>query len=199
MPTTGEYGPKQGFGDYEEHQRVATRIGGHFTFSPEDRQSQPARRHRQLQIRLSNGTVIFTPGALAPDVAVERSSTTWRTSTPARSGGLRARGRVLPPLAERLPSEDLAGARPSTTASRCCLGMVLPQTVQLYTWASYIFGDFGDSWEMTRGINWWVFPPPRAALNLEYIYITIPDRLHRRPQQVGATARSFTTNLEMSF
>ena len=41
MPTTGEYGPRAGFGDYEEHQDLATLIGVHFTFSPEDRQSQP--------------------------------------------------------------------------------------------------------------------------------------------------------------
>jgi hypothetical protein len=42
MPTTGEFGPRSGFGDYEEHKNLATRLGGHFTFSPEDRQSQPA-------------------------------------------------------------------------------------------------------------------------------------------------------------
>src|SRR6185436_18114270 len=41
MPTTGEFGPRSGFGDYENHQDLATRVGWHFTFSPEDRQSQP--------------------------------------------------------------------------------------------------------------------------------------------------------------
>jgi hypothetical protein len=73
MPTTGEYGPRQGFGDYEMHDELATRIGAHFTFSPEDRQSQPGSEDiDNTQIRLSNGTIIFTPGALVPNVGVEK-------------------------------------------------------------------------------------------------------------------------------
>src|SRR6185369_14131637 len=68
MPTTGEFGPKQGFGDYEEHEKLATRLGVHFTFSPEDRQSQPGTDDiDNTQLRPSNGTIIFSPGALAPD------------------------------------------------------------------------------------------------------------------------------------
>jgi hypothetical protein len=69
MPTTGEFGPRSEFGDYEDHKEVATRIGWHFTFSPEDRQSQPGTDDiDNTQIRLSNGTIIFTEGALAPGV-----------------------------------------------------------------------------------------------------------------------------------
>src|SRR6185436_17854661 len=72
MPTTGEFGPRSGFGDYEMHENVATRLGAHFTFSPEDRQSQPNDDDfDNSQIRLSNGTNIFTPGALATDVTVK--------------------------------------------------------------------------------------------------------------------------------
>lgn len=71
MPTTGEFGPRSGFGDFEHHQELATRVGWHFTFSPEDRQSQPGTDDiDNTQIRLSNGTIIFTPGALAPGVSV---------------------------------------------------------------------------------------------------------------------------------
>ena len=71
MPTTGEFGPRNGFGDFEDHQELATRIGAHFTFSPEDKQEQPGTdAPDNTQIRLSNGTIIFTEGALAPDVQV---------------------------------------------------------------------------------------------------------------------------------
>jgi hypothetical protein len=38
-PTTGEFGP--GFGDFEDHQTLATRVAGHFTRSTEDKQEQP--------------------------------------------------------------------------------------------------------------------------------------------------------------
>jgi len=64
MPTTGEYGPGFGFGDYEEHQDVATLLGVHFTKSREDAQSQPKTTGiENSQIRLSDGTVIFQPDA----------------------------------------------------------------------------------------------------------------------------------------
>ncbi|HZL93733.1 MAG TPA: DUF3011 domain-containing protein, partial [Vicinamibacterales bacterium] len=42
MPTTGEYGPGNNrFGDFDGHDKVATRVALHFTRSDEDRQSQP--------------------------------------------------------------------------------------------------------------------------------------------------------------
>jgi hypothetical protein len=39
MPTTGEYGPGEGFGDYEYHENFATRFGVHYTRSREDSQN----------------------------------------------------------------------------------------------------------------------------------------------------------------
>src|SRR4029077_4372189 len=41
MPTTKEFGRQGMFGDFESHQAVATRFGGHFTRSDEDNQNQP--------------------------------------------------------------------------------------------------------------------------------------------------------------
>ncbi|MDH3994965.1 MAG: hypothetical protein OEV47_18745, partial [Gammaproteobacteria bacterium] len=41
MPTTGEYGPLRGFDDFDEHTDLATLFGLAYTFSEEDRQSQP--------------------------------------------------------------------------------------------------------------------------------------------------------------
>jgi hypothetical protein len=41
-PTTGEFGP--GFGDFENHEKLATRLGAHFTHSDESKQSQPEQR-----------------------------------------------------------------------------------------------------------------------------------------------------------
>ena len=38
-PTTGEFGP--GFGDFENHEQLATRVGAHFTYCDESKQSQP--------------------------------------------------------------------------------------------------------------------------------------------------------------
>ncbi len=204
MPTTGEYGPKQGFGDYEEHEKLATRIGGHFTFSPEDRQSQPGTDDiDNTQIRLSNGTVIFTPGALAPDVAVEKvkyymadfdAGAKWR--------GLALEGEYY---LRWLQDFHADGSLPVHSTfdhgfQVMASGMVLPQTVQLYTMGSYIFGDFGDSWEMTGGINWWIFHRRELRLNIEYIYDhQSPVGGTSYPQVVGGNGSIFLSNLEMSF
>ena len=204
MPTTGEYGPRQGFGDYEDHQNVATRLGGHFTFSPEDRQSQPGSEDiDNTQIRLSNGTIIFTPGALAPDVAVRQRQVLHgrlrRRREVARHG---ARGRVLRPLAAGLPGRGPLPVHRMFDHGFQVLAsaMVLPKTVQAYSMGSYIFGDFGDSWEMTAGINWWVFRRREMRLNFEYLYDhQSPIGYTAVPQQVGGTGSVLTANLEMSF
>ena len=41
MPTTGEYGPGQGFGDFEHHDDLATLFSVNYTHSREDAQNQP--------------------------------------------------------------------------------------------------------------------------------------------------------------
>ena len=37
MPTTKEFGPRGAYGDYEMHDKVATRFGFSTTWSPEER------------------------------------------------------------------------------------------------------------------------------------------------------------------
>jgi hypothetical protein len=44
MSTTGEFGLWNTFGDYDDHQKVATRAGWHYTHSLEEKQSQPGTR-----------------------------------------------------------------------------------------------------------------------------------------------------------
>ncbi len=69
MPTTGEFGP--GFGDFEGHERLATRVGVHYTRSDENRQSQPdTEAIDNAQIRISDGNVIFAPGLFGEGIAI---------------------------------------------------------------------------------------------------------------------------------
>ena len=49
-------------GDYEYHEKVATLLGVHFTYSREDAQEQPGSTlSKNSQIRLSDGTLLFAP------------------------------------------------------------------------------------------------------------------------------------------
>ena len=102
-PTTGEFGP--GFGDFENHEKFATRLGAHFTYSQENKQSQPnSEGFENTQIRLADGTVIFTPNIFGDGVIVT-DVTDKMTSF---DGGLKYRGLstgwgVLHALAEQFP------------------------------------------------------------------------------------------------
>src|SRR5262245_48685011 len=61
LPTTGEFGLYGTFGDFDYHEKVATRFGVHFTHSREDKQSQPGTNSiENSQIRLTDGSIIFT-------------------------------------------------------------------------------------------------------------------------------------------
>ncbi len=78
--------------------------------------------------------------------------------------------------------------------------MAVPKTLQAYTMGSYIFGDFGDSWEATAGLNWFIFKRREVRLNFEYLYEhKSPVGYTAVPQTVGATGSVFNANLEMSF
>ena len=47
MPTTKEFGPRGAYGDWEQHEKVATRFGVSTTRSPEERFTNSTRRPRQ--------------------------------------------------------------------------------------------------------------------------------------------------------
>src|SRR6187549_3450371 len=71
MPTTGEFGLWGTFGDYDDHQQVATRLAVHYTHSLEEKQSQPGTEGiENSQIRLTDGSVIFTPDLFGPGITV---------------------------------------------------------------------------------------------------------------------------------
>ena len=71
LPTTGEFGLCGTFGDYDYHEKVATRVGVHWSHSLEDKQSQPSTNGiENSQIRLTDGSVVFTPDLFGPGITV---------------------------------------------------------------------------------------------------------------------------------
>ena len=75
MPTTGEFGPSSGFGDFEEHQELATLAGVHFTHSREDAQGQPSENDfENSQIRLSDGTLLFSADPFGTGGKVQKAT-----------------------------------------------------------------------------------------------------------------------------
>ena len=204
MPTTGEFGERGAYGDYDEHQDLATRIGAHFTFSPEDKQSQPnSEDPDNTQIRLSNGTTIFTEGALAPGVQVNDVHY-YMTSFDA---GLKYQGFSLEGEYYLRWLNDLkaTGALPKSQLfdhgfQAMTSMMLMPKTLQLYLQGSMVFGEYGDPWELIAGVNWYPFHRREVRFNLEYLYDSkSPVGYFAIPQTIGGTGSIVNANLELYF
>ncbi len=124
LPTTGEFGLYGTFGDFDYHEKLATRLGAALHAQPRG-QAEPARHRTRIensQIRLTDGSVIFTPDLFGPGITVEKVD--YDMVEPRRRDQVQgpvARGRVLLALAERLRGHRTPPGSPTstTTGSRC--------------------------------------------------------------------------------
>ena len=176
MPTTGEYGSPDSYGDFDEHEKLATRFGAHYTSSDEDRQSQPGTQSPEnVQLRLSDGSVLFTPGLLGDSVVVQLA----RYNMISFDAGFKIKGFGVDAAYYQRRVDKLRGtgmANASATVFKDdafqvqVSAMMLPKFLQLYAGYGKINGEYGDPWEWRAGINWF---PDRSWLfrwNLEYIH-----------------------------
>ena len=204
MPTTGEYGVREEFGDYSYHEDLATRIGIAFTYSREDDQSQPGLDDPEnSQIRLSDGTLIFNPGALAPGVQLNKATYQMASAhTGFKYRGFSWFGEYYVRQVDELradgpiPFDDFfdQGFQMQTSA------MVLPKTLQVYAFGSKVFGEFGNPWELGTGINWYPFNRRELRWNNEYFYTDeSPAGNTSIPLVSGGTGSVFVSNLELFF
>ena len=75
MPTTHEFGPNGGYGDYEHHENLATRFGMTTARSRETSQQLSDNRPENTQTKLADSVPLFETGALATGVTGERRPT----------------------------------------------------------------------------------------------------------------------------
>lgn len=206
MPTTGEFGTRGAFGDFDRSTRLATLFSARFTSSTEDRESQPgAINPENTQLRLSDGTTVFTANALAPDVTVDRLD--YRMASV--SGGMKYRGFYLEAEAYRRWLDDFRTSGTGTLPMRKLVDtgmqvqgsyMLVPSTFQAYAGASKIWGEFGDPWDAAVGVNWWPWHKRGFRINTELLRIeNSPVGSITLPYPVGGSGWVFTTNAELSF
>lgn len=201
-PSADDFG--QSFGDFEDHQRVATRLAAHFTRSDEDKQEQPnSDAFENTQIRLEDGTVIFTPNIFGP--GVEINEVTYKMT--AFDGGIKYRGYSLDAEyflrwlnhfkgtgTAGLPQIFSHGYQLQASA------MVLPKTLQVYLGGSMVSGKYGNPFDFRAGIN--VFPWRNKVVrwNTEFLYLDkSPVGYTSVPFALGGTGPVFHTNLELAF
>jgi hypothetical protein len=204
LPTTQEFGPLGAFGDFEGHEQLATRLGVHFTHSIEDAQSQPgANTIENTQIRLTDGSIIFTPSLFGPGITVEAVQYEMGSF----DAGLKYRGFALEAEYYRRKLskfrgpgvgliEDITDDGHQVQAS----AMILPRLLQVYVGRSEITGDFGDGSETRLGFNY--FPQRERGIRLNAEWLSLNDSpvgYTAVPYPVGGNGDVFHVNLEMNF
>ena len=204
LPTTGEFGPGNGVDDFQAHDELATIFGIAATYSVEDPQSQPGTEDiNNSQIRLSDGTRIFQPGSFATEGRITEA--TYQML--AMDAGMKLKGfslmgeyywRWVDDLETEgdIPVDDLFDHGFQVQSSY----MFVPEYLQGYVAASKIFGEYGNPWDTSIGINWYPFRERLLRVNGELLYMKdSPIGYSSIPYQVGGDGVVFNTNLEMKF
>ncbi len=206
FPTTGEFGSNGSFGDFENHEKVATRVGIHYTRSNEDRQGQPKTdAFENVQIRISDGSVIFAPDLFGNGIQVENA--TYQMA--GLDGGVKYKGFAAEAEYYFRRIDHLSGAGTELLQFDHLLdhgfqfqgsGMMLHSLLQLYITYSKIFGEYGDPDEFRAGLNLFPWKNQVVRLNAEYIYQDeSPVGGLSLPYQVGNTGSIFHIDFMVNF
>ena len=175
LPTTGEFGPRGAFGDYEHHEKLATRFNLAYTFSPEERQSPIGTPASNTTLRLADSLNVFDTGALADGVTVERA----RYQLLSAAAGFKYHGFWLQGEGyARLLDHFVADGPLPVTAVRNtgfyvqASQMVVPKRIELYGSTSYVLGEFGHHpHEFIVGGNYYPWDTRNLRLNLQLINV----------------------------
>jgi hypothetical protein len=206
LPTTKEFGPIGAFGDFENHQEVATRIGVHYTHSTENSQEQPGTETiENTQIRLTDGNTIFTPNLFGPGIEVDEV----KYQMASIDAGIKYRGYALeaeyywrhlsdfrgPGITPGLIDDiDDTGYQVQASA------MLVPKLFQLYAGYSEIQGPYGDSNELRGGINYFPKRMRGIRVNGEWLRLDdIPVGYTAVPYPVGGDGNVYHVNFELNF
>jgi len=199
-PSTGEFG--KGFGDFEDHQQAATRLALHYTTSTEDKQSQPnSDGFENTQIRLSDGTVVFTPNIFAPGVTVQQV----RYQMSSLDAGIKYKGWALEGEYYVRKLSNFEGAGTGIVPNQWDRGfqlqaskMIVPRTFQVYLAGSRVHGNYGNPYDVRAGVNWhpWQNRVFRGNTQVMYLYHS-PVGYTSLTYNVGSTGVVFNTDFEL--
>lgn len=176
MPTTGEFGPRGGIGDFESHQKLATRFGASYNHSREDRFNnigQPSPDN--TQVRMSDGVLFFETGSLADNITVDKADVNNFNA----DAGFKYKGLGIQTEfhARKLSNFKTDGPVPISTIKDYGYDlqvsyMVLPRRLCVYGVHSYLFDEFKrHPWEAGCGVNMYPIKSRSWRLNLQVMKI----------------------------
>ena len=204
LPTTGEFGYLGTFGDYDYHEHVATRLGAHYTQSIEDRQEQPGTNSiENSQIRLTDGSIIFTPDLFGPGDTVENVHY-HMTSVDA---GVKYKGFALEVEHYWRTLSQINGTNVGWIANIHDHGwqaqlsaMPMKKILQTYVSGAAIKGRYGDASEVRVGASWYIREMRGLRVNGEWLHLDdCPVGYTAVPYPVGGNGNVFHLDFELNF
>lgn len=175
MPTTGEFGPRGAYGDWEYHEQLATRFGGGYGRSREDRLNQDySAVTSNSQVKISDSQNLFEVGALADSVTVQKAL--WQQL--AIDAGLKYHGIFLHvEYFQRLLNEfEANGPLPVKEINENgymvqAAGFPIKQKLELYAFHSYVNGKWNICYEYGGGVNFYPFNSRYFRVNGHAMYV----------------------------
>jgi hypothetical protein len=178
MPTTKEFGPRGAYGDWEHHDKLATRFGVSTTNSREQRFTEPNGVPGNTTLKLADGLNVFDIGALAPGVTVQNVDYQLLSV----DAGAKYHGIFLQTefYTRWLNDFDADGPLPVSTIvdhGFFVQGAFFPvaKKLELYGATSQIFGDkdagFDNSSEYLGGLNFYPADTRNHRLNVQVINV----------------------------
>jgi hypothetical protein len=176
LPTTGEFGPRGAFGDYERHKKLATRFNLAYTYSPEERQSPISEPAGNTTLRLADSLNVFDTGALANGVTVTRT----KYQLVSAAAGMKYRGFWLQGEGYARKLDDFIADGPLPVKNIRNTGfyvqaadMIVPNRLELYASTSYVLGEFGHHpHEFIVGSNYYPWNTRNLRLNVQLINVS---------------------------
>ena len=151
----------RGYSDLQHHQEAAIRLGGSYTYALGNGSQTASDAVENSPIRLSDGTIITTLGALAPGVTL----LSYDVSLAAIDLAWKYRGLGL---STELYFQDLLGLQgtgPLPLASTSAFGgflkggyFLVPRETEVYARTSYVTGAYGSGYELGGGFSQFFLP-----------------------------------------
>jgi hypothetical protein len=204
MPTTKEFGPTMGFGDYEYHTNLATLFGFHYNRSRENQQAQPgANGFENTQLYLSDGTLIFSDNPF--NTGGHIANLTYQMID--LEMGYKFKGWSLEGeyYFRRMDDFDTVGNIPvdhvfdhgfQVQGST----MLMQKILQSYVTGAKVWGKYGNPWELGLGLNWFPFHRKEMRVNFQTLYESqSPAGNQALPYQPGARGWLYTLDMGVWF
>jgi hypothetical protein len=176
MPTTKEFGPRGAYGDWERHEKLATRFGFSTTLSPEQRFTTSSGGTDNTTIRLADSLNVFDTGSVAAGVTVDRVD--YRILS--FDAGMKYKGVFLQTEIYNRWLDNFEADGPLPVASIHDTGFYVQgaffpvaKKLELYAATSQIYGDksagFSNSSEYLVGMNFYPTNTRNHRLNVQVI------------------------------